>query len=105
MKIYLAAFATGGGSGVVHGSTPGGDVLGCALAEDGTCLAEHLSSSVGFAQHDLGLTSDWKHENYQKHAPDGFELIWIDDPKTDPRWQDALGKNRALRPETESADV
>lgn len=96
LKIYLAAFPTGGGSGLVHNSTPGGDVLGCALTEDGYCLAEHLSSNIGFAKHDLGLTSDWQHERYQKHAPDGFELVWIDEPRTDPRWQDALAKNRAL---------
>ena len=79
MKIYLAAIPTGGGSGRVHGSRRGGDVLGCALADDGTGLANHLSSSVEFAKHDMGLTSDWKHDYYREHAPNGFELEWVDD--------------------------
>ena len=99
--IYLAAIPTGGGSGAVHGSRPGGDVLGCALAEDGTGLGSHLSSSVDFAKHDMGLTSNWKHEYYQEHAPDGFELVWIDDVATDPRWQAALALNRAKREQAE----
>lgn len=95
--IYVTAFPTGGGSGLVHGSTRGGDVLGCALSEDGTGIAEHLSSSVTFAKHDMGLTSDWKHEYYREHAPDGYELVWIDDAPNDPRWQAALALNRAQR--------
>ncbi len=98
MKIYLAAFPTGGGSGRVHGSTRGGDVLGSALAEDGTGLASHLSSSVGFARHDMGLTSDWTHEYYREYCPDGFELEWVDDPETHAGWQAALALNRALAP-------
>jgi hypothetical protein len=73
----------GTGSGAVQGSTPGGDVLGYALAEDGKCLARHLSSSVSFSKHDMGLTSDWKHEHYKEHYPDGFELEWIDEDKLD----------------------
>jgi hypothetical protein len=94
--VYLAAFPLGTGSGAVRGSTRGGDVLGAALADDGTGLAEHLSSSVGFAQHDMGLTSDWKHDYYREHFPGGFELVWVDDPATHPGWQAALEKNKAL---------
>lgn len=52
-----------------------------AMAEDGTCLAEHISSSKGFAKHDIGWTSDWQHEHYGKHYPDGYELEWVDSPK------------------------
>lgn len=96
MKIFLAAFPLHSGIGRVHGSTPGGDVLGCALAENGHCLAEHLSSSVSFAKHDMGLTSDWKHEYYTAHAPDGYELEWVDEPKADARWQAALALNKQL---------
>lgn len=103
MKIYLAAFPTGGGSWYVRGSTPGGDVLGAALAEDGTGLGEHLSSSVAFAKHDMGLTSDWKHEYYKAHAPDGFTLEWVDDPSTHAGWQAALKLNHAKREESERA--
>jgi len=94
MKIYLTAYPLGTGSGAVHGSTPGGDVLGCALSEDGVLLAEHLSSSVGFAKHDLGLTSDWQHDFYRAHAPNGYELEWVDDRKTHTGWIAAFDLNR-----------
>lgn len=96
MKIFLTAFPLQSGRGRVIGSRPGGDVLGSALAADGVALCSHLSSSVDFAKHDMGLTSDWKHEHYQKHAPDGYELEWVDDPATHDGWQAALTLNRAL---------
>ena len=88
MKIYLTAFPTGGGSG--HG-----DVLGCAMTEDGHVLAEHLSSNVSFAKHDMGLTSDWKHDRYATHCPDGFELEWVEDYKTHAGWLAARAMNEA----------
>lgn len=87
---------------MVRGSSPGGDVLGYAMAEDGTVLATHLSSSPAFAQHDLGLTSDWQHESYRKHAPDGFELEWVHNVATHEGWQAALALNKASA-ETEPA--
>ena len=80
-KIYLFCLATGGGSGMVHGSTPGGDVIGYAFTKDGEHLAGHFSSSIGFSKHDLGLTSDWNHEKYKKKYPDGYDLEWVDNPK------------------------
>ncbi len=98
-RIFLTAFPLGTGSGNVHGSTPGGDVLGAALAEDGTGLAEHLSSGVAYPKHDMGLTSDWKHDIYRKHAPDGFVLEWVDDAATHPGWQAALVLNKAAAAE------
>lgn len=51
-----------------------------ALCEDGHCLAQHCSSSEWFAKHDIGLTSDWKHEHYKEHCPEGYELEWVDEP-------------------------
>lgn len=51
-----------------------------ALSEDGKFLAGHISSSEDFAKHDIGVTSDWKHEIYKKEYPDGYELEWVDDP-------------------------
>jgi len=84
-KIYLAAFPWAAGCS---------DVLGYALAEDGTGLCNHLSSSVTFSRHDLGLTSDWKHDIYDKHYPSGYQLIWIDNPGTHPGWQAALALNK-----------
>jgi hypothetical protein len=59
----------------------GGNSLGvqvCALSEDGNGLAGHLSSNEGWAKHDIGINSDWKHEKYKEKYPDGYELIWID---------------------------
>lgn len=93
-RIFLAAFPTGTGSGNVHGSTRGGDVAGFALCEDGHCLGQHLSSSVEFAKHDLGLNSSRKHDAYEAHCPDGFVLEWVADPEADERWQAAVALNR-----------
>lgn len=75
-----------------NGGRPG-DVIGWALAEDGEGLASHWSSSETFAKHDMGLTSNWKHEGYAKHYPDGYELVWLDDPLKDPAWVDAMRLN------------
>ena len=97
MKIFLTAFPLHSGSGSVHGSRPGGDVLGCALAEDGHVLAEHLSSSMDFAKHDMGLTSDWKHDRYAAYALDGFELEWVDDTNRHAGWIVAFEKNQQLK--------
>lgn len=72
------------------------DVIGYALAEDGHVLASHLSSGVGFAKHDLGLTSTWKHEYYNKHYPDGYELEWVDDPSDHAGVRAALSLNKQL---------
>lgn len=49
-----------------------------ALCEDGNVLAGHLSSSVGYAKHDIGINSDWKHDKYKEHCPEGYELEWVD---------------------------
>ena len=70
--------------------------MGCALSEEGVVLAQHLSSSVAFAKHDLGLTSDWHHEKYRAAAPDGFELEWVDDRKTHTGWLAAIERNEGL---------
>ena len=49
-----------------------------AVSEEGLQLAGHLSSTEGFARHDIGITSDCKHDKYKKHYPGGFELVWIE---------------------------
>lgn len=50
-----------------------------ALAEDGTCVGGHFSSSNGFARLDMGLVEghDWskKNEGYAKHYPNGYRLV------------------------------
>ena len=74
-----------------------GGVAGCAIAEDGHCLAGHLSSSLALAMHDMGLTSDGKHDEYAAHYPDGYEVEWVDDPLTHPGLQAAYALNQELR--------
>jgi len=53
--------------------------IGCALAEDGECLASHCSSDEIFSKHDMGLTSDCKHDRYDKKYSDGYELIDVNE--------------------------
>jgi hypothetical protein len=48
-----------------------------ALSEDGEFLAGHLCSHPIFGPHDMGITSDWKHEHYRERYPGGFELVWV----------------------------
>ena len=76
-----------------------------ALTEDGIYLAGHVSSNVDFAKHDIGITSDWKHEIYKEHYPDGYELEWVNDIKNHSGLQEAYKKNQALKkpaPQTEN---
>jgi hypothetical protein len=57
-----------------------------AYAEDGTHLAGHASSNLAWAKHDIGITSNWKHEKYKAKYPEGYELIWLveEDPRFKP---------------------
>jgi hypothetical protein len=56
-----------------------------ALSEDGHFLAGHTSSDVYWAKHDIGITSDWKHDLYAAHYPHGYDLVWVDgNPKQYP---------------------
>lgn len=81
------------------------DVIGYALAEDGTGLASHLSSCLSWAKHDMGLTSDWKHDGYRKHYPDGFELVWLEPEELSGHeaFNAALAINKAKAAEEEPA--
>lgn len=72
-----------------------GDVMGYALAEDGRGLASHLSSGAGWAQHDMGLLSDWKHDSYQAASfPFGYQLEWVDDLDAHRDFQAAFALNQ-----------
>ena len=72
-----------------------------ALSEDGWGLGSHVSSSESFAKHDIGLTSDWHHDTYRAHYPDGYEVEWVDDPKNHEGVERAYALNQAL----DSAEV
>lgn len=52
-----------------------GDVGGMAIAEDGTPITGHLSSSKAWLRWDMGLTTKNYHDLYEKHYPDGYELV------------------------------
>ncbi len=78
------------------------DVQGFALCEDGTGLASHWCSSKYYIPHDMGITSDWKHDTYDEHCPDGYDLILVEDPENDNRWEDAMKLNRELYPEKDN---
>lgn len=91
-KIYLTCFPY---------SIRTQDVIGYALCEDGHGLASHLSSNEQWSKHDMGFAySTWKHETYKEHCPEGFELIWIDDPDNDERWIEAMKLNEKLNVES-----
>ncbi len=71
------------------------DVIGTGIAEDGMVLSGHFSSNIGFLKHDLGLTSDRKHDKYKEHYPGGYELIWLDNANDLPK--EVLERNHALK--------
>jgi hypothetical protein len=87
-KIYLMAFES---------NALGSGYSGQAVAEDGTGICGHYSSSLHFAKHDMGLTSDWKHDLYAKHYPNGYELEWVDNPDSCPGFLKAFELNMERR--------
>jgi len=68
-----------------------------AIAEDGTCLATHICSSPAWGPHDLGVRSDWHHDAYRAHYPDGFEMEWVDKPKEHAGLRAAYALNQEAR--------
>lgn len=81
--------------GFVNGGSPGWYSVE-AISEDGVFLAGHVCSHPGFGPHDIGVTSDWKHDTYAKYYPDGFEVVWIEDTKNDERLKAAHAKHVAM---------
>jgi hypothetical protein len=75
----------------IEGEWGDSDVSVIAVAEDGHVLARHVSSSEGWAQHDIGIGSEWKHDKYREHYPDGYELVWGEPPP------EVIERNQALR--------
>ena len=81
-------------------TTVGRDVVCAAMAEDGEVLAEHMSSNETWARHDMGFTSDWKHDAYKEHYPDGYELVWIESTENE-EFLAAFKKNQEQKEEAE----
>lgn len=59
----------------VTGRFPSGDIVCGAFAEDGGYILGHVSSTLTWARHDMGLRGPWKHETYRRLYPDGYELV------------------------------
>lgn len=85
-KIYVFGIFTGDSSyGIIRDAEPCGDVMGYAvdsLVEDQgetkmSVITNHFSSGENWCKHDMGITSDWKHDVYDAMYPDGYELIWL----------------------------
>lgn len=75
-----------------------------AIADDGHCLAQHICSHEGFMAHDTGITSNWKHENYNEHFGEGnWELEWVPDPRNHPGLEAAYALNQQLGKERTEA--
>lgn len=73
-------------------------LVSVGVAEDGTYLAGHVSSSEGWARHDMGFgESLWKHDLYKAHYPGGFELVWVGDYdaqiRIDERFVETIARN------------
>lgn len=62
---------------VFSGGLYGGDHVCYAMAEDGIVVGSHICSSEQWAIHDLGVSSDWHHEDYKQHYPDGYEMEFV----------------------------
>ena len=72
------------------------DVIGTALCEDGRGLTSHLSSNVSWGKHDMGLTSDWKHDWYDETCPEGWTLEYVEDPDNHEKYKAALKLNKVM---------
>lgn len=76
-----------------------GGVIGCAMTEDGTGLVNHCSSSVEYAKMDLGYIDvpgpgqAYKKKVYDVFYPSGYELVWLDDPESNPKFVRAFEIN------------
>ena len=77
-----------------------GDVYGVALTEDGAVVANHISSSEDWLKHDLGVSSQWHHDEYREYYPDGFQAVFIsiDEQRAQSNadFEAALRRNREL---------
>lgn len=74
-----------------------------ALGDDGVLVAGHCCSHEGWMKHDMGLTSDWKHEEYNAQYGEGnWKLEWIetDGLKEHAGLNAAIKLHESLNPQT-----
>ena len=84
----IYCFNNGGQVGLLHA---------VAICEDGHVLGQHACSSEYFMKHDLGITSDWKHDNYNAHCGEGnWKLEWVDKPKKHAGLMEAFRLNQEM---------
>ena len=87
-KIYVFGIYTGTSSyGTIRDAEPCGDVSGYAIdrlivdPQDGkiklNVIENQWSSGENWCKHDMGITSDWKHDISAELYPDGYELEWL----------------------------
>ena len=65
----------------INGGWGPGDLVAVAIAEDGACLASHISSSVGWSKIDMGANGTNKHEAYGEHYEDCMAAIQLNQAK------------------------
>jgi hypothetical protein len=87
-KVYLVA---------EHADIAGGGYIAYALAEDGTALGSHFSSTRGYAALDLSTREflDRYSQHFGGKAVNIVNLLDLDDPSEDPGYAAALALNRA----------
>lgn len=64
-----------------------GDVRVAAFDEDGEYITGQISSSPGWAKHDIGAkpTNDGRCDTrYNTRYPDGWVVEWVDNPQSHP---------------------
>lgn len=69
------------------------------IAEDGMGLGGHICSHEGYMRHDLGIyegSRPDRHEEFQKHYPEGYRMTFITDPKNSPELDAAYKLNQEL---------
>jgi hypothetical protein len=68
-----------------------GDLVGFALAEDGTLLAQHPFPSAELARKRM----ERRAKIYREHYPD-YSLVWVEDIYAEGPWQEASRRNKDL---------
>jgi hypothetical protein len=81
MPTKIFVFVNGGAPGFLN-------VM--SIGDDGQVCANHICSHEGFIPHDMGFTSDWKHDHYNRYYPDGWELEFVPTSQVSARSHEGL---------------